>query len=165
MRSRTIFVLVCALSASLALLLLPGAAQAQLAPPGNSAIDQYRESIPEVTGDRVKGGDDTRTPDEVLGEQNAEALRALGPDGEAAAEKAVAGAPSQKADADEKAKVAKGQDGESDSGPLKVASLATGLSDSGGGLGPVLPLLILTAIVLFTGIAVGRWRRAAGRGE
>lgn len=164
MRSRSMPVLFCALFATVALVLMPAAASAQLAPPGNSAIDQYRESIPEVTGDRVSGDTDERTPEQVLGEKNAEALRELAPDGGEAAEMVVRGAPTSGVDREQRVKIAKDRAGDSNSGPVKLASLATGLSGTEGGLGPLLPLLILTAIVLFTGIAIGKWRRA-GPGE
>lgn len=144
------------------------ATPAVIAPPGNSVVDQYRETIPEVTGDRVSE-ERKRTPEEVLGAKNAAALRKLGPEGEAVAETIVRGAPSRGADRRQRAAVAKREQevagresGSSD--PVKLASAATGLSDSEGGLGPLLPLLILTAVVIFTGIAIGRWRRA-GRSD
>lgn len=151
----------CLASLVLVLALAAAPAGAQLLPPGHSAADQYREGVPGVTGDRLNGGDD-RSAEEVLGEENAEALREAGADGEAAAELAAQGAPEGKADKSQKQGVerAAGEQGDS----TKLASIATGLGGSGGGLGPILPLLILTAIVAFTGIAVGRWRRSSSEG-
>lgn len=136
------------------------ASASQLAPPGHSAADQYRESVPGVTGDRIKGSED-RSAEEVLGEETVEELKELGPEGEAAVATITEGAPEGKAGASEKAAVnavAKKNDG--GGGPGQIASVATGLTDVEGGMGPLLPILILTAIVGFTGLAVGRRRRA-----
>jgi hypothetical protein len=83
---------------SLASLAFCSAAPAEeLIPPGNSAVNQYTESIPTPGGhrdteDRPKK--ESRSPDRALGSRNAQRLEAQGPDGRAAAEAAAATAPS-----------------------------------------------------------------------
>lgn len=155
----TLLAALCGCGIVLAMAAAP--AGATLLPPGHSAADQYRESVPGVTGDRLNGGDD-RSAEEILGEENAEALRKAGADGEAAAELAAQGAPDEEADETQKKGVERAAGSEGDA--AKLASIATGLTGAGGGLGPILPILILTAIVAFTGIAVGRWRRSGSAG-
>ena len=88
-----------ALAAILLLALaLPAASMAEEAiPPGNSAVNQYTESLPTGTGhtDTEKGGKQVhRSPDKTLGTRNAEKLEAHGPDGRAAAKTAAETAPS-----------------------------------------------------------------------
>jgi hypothetical protein len=88
-----------ALAAMLLLALaLPAASVAEEAiPPGNSAVNQYTESLPTGTGntDTEKGGKQVhRSPGKTLGSRNAEKLEAHGPDGRAAAKAAAETAPS-----------------------------------------------------------------------
>ena len=85
-------------TAMLALLAFPVAALAQeeLIPPGNSAVNQYTESLPTPGGDRnTESGGKTRrpSPDKALGAGNARRLEQHGADGRAAAEAAAETAP------------------------------------------------------------------------
>ncbi len=90
---------ITAIAALAALLLLgmPSAATAEeVIPPGNSAVNQYTESLPTPTGhtDTEKGGQKVhRSPDKTLGSRNAEKLEAQGADGRAAAKAAAETAP------------------------------------------------------------------------
>lgn len=85
------------LAATIAILALPNAAQAEyLIPPGNSAATQYTEAVPTAGGPKATnpskhGG--SKSPKQVLGKGNAKKLDAQGPEGHAAAEVAAATAP------------------------------------------------------------------------
>lgn len=85
------------LGATIAILALPAAAPATYyVPPENSAATQYTESFPTAGGDKESGNggkQGRRSPDQVLGKQNARQLEAQGPQGEAAAEVAAETAP------------------------------------------------------------------------
>jgi hypothetical protein len=85
-------------AALLAVLAVPAATMAEEAiPPGNSAVNQYTESLPTPTGhtDTEKGGKKShRSPEKTLGSRNAERLEEHGADGRAAAEAAAETAPS-----------------------------------------------------------------------
>jgi len=89
-----------ALLGALAALALPGAALADYyVPPGNSAANQYTETLPSAGGDSA-GGDSAGkgkgkgvTPAQALGAKNAHKLEAEGPAGKAAAELAAETAP------------------------------------------------------------------------
>lgn len=130
-----------------ALLLVPGAGSAgavRVVPPGNSGANQYTETLPgpggNVPSDEVKGG----SPDKVLGAANAARLKALGPEGRAAAELAAATAPGKTgrvAPPDSAAPASSGS-----SGIGEVLEQATGTSGSGG-MGLLLPLLIVLASI------------------
>jgi hypothetical protein len=85
------------LAAVLAIFAVPSVASAEyLIPPGNSAVNQYTESVPTSGGPRdinrgPKGGD--RSPAEVLGKDKAQRLESQGPDGRSAAQVVAATAP------------------------------------------------------------------------
>jgi hypothetical protein len=79
-------------------LVLPASALAEYyVPPGNSAANQYTESLPSAGGESAGkgkgGGGGTKAPAESLGARNAHKLEAQGPAGEAAAEVAAETAP------------------------------------------------------------------------
>ena len=76
-------------------LVLPASALAEYyVPPGNSAANQYTESLPSAGGEKGgKGGGGTTAPSRALGTRNAQRLDAQGPTGEAAAEVAAETAP------------------------------------------------------------------------
>ena len=65
-------------------------------PPGNSAVNQYTESVPTAGGHRdvQKDGKSKSTPAKVLGTKNAKRLQEQGEQGRKAAEVAAATAPS-----------------------------------------------------------------------
>jgi hypothetical protein len=82
-----------ALFAALAALALPAAAPADYyVPPGNSAANQYTETLPSAGGDSAGKGKGV-TPAQALGAKNAHKLEAEGPAGKAAAELAAETAP------------------------------------------------------------------------
>jgi hypothetical protein len=74
----------------------PAAAPAgKVVPPGNSAVNQYTEGFPTAAGERDAHDRrrSKRTPEEVLGERNAERLERRGSAGRAVAELTVETAP------------------------------------------------------------------------
>lgn len=86
------------LAAALTLLATPAPAGAQyVVPPGNSAVNQYTETIPTSGGGRDSdpgaGKQAKRTPAHVLGKRAADKLEARGAVGRATAEAAAATAP------------------------------------------------------------------------
>lgn len=84
-----------ALLGALAALALPGSALAEYyVPPGNSAANQYTETLPSAGGDSAgKGKGKGVTVAQALGAENAHKLEAQGPAGKAAAELAAETAP------------------------------------------------------------------------
>jgi hypothetical protein len=101
MRIRRDIARIAALGALLVGLALPAQALAEYyVPPGNSAANQYTESLPsaggESSGGRGHGGGGTPTPQQSLGARNAKRLEAQGPAGEATAELAAETAPPAK---------------------------------------------------------------------
>ncbi|MEA2184448.1 MAG: hypothetical protein QOF69_3633 [Solirubrobacteraceae bacterium] len=154
---------------------LPGAAVAQTpqtnAPPGNSAIDEYLETVPGAAGNArprppgQSGGAGALTP-----AQRAR-LERLGPDGKSLANAVDATSPVPPRKAPKKATtlpknakpVARGEkavpksDGRSPVGD--VAGTLTG-SDGGNGMGFVLPAILLAALLAVIVLVLLR-RRAA----
>ena len=86
---------IAAPAALVAGLALPGSAAAEYyVPPGNSAANQYTESLPGAGGESAgKRGETIRSPAESLGQQNAKRLEAQGPAGKATAQVAAETAP------------------------------------------------------------------------
>jgi hypothetical protein len=84
-----------ALLGALAALALPSSALAEYyVPPGNSAANQYTETLPSAGGDSAgKGKGKGVTVAQALGAENAHKLEAQGPAGKAAAELAAETAP------------------------------------------------------------------------
>jgi hypothetical protein len=139
-------------------LALPAASMAEEAiPPGNSAVNQYTESLPTPTGhtDTDKDGKRIhRSPGKALGDRNAERLEAHGPDGRAAARVAAETAPGtgvQPATEDDEAIAAppagsgngkskgRGQpDGPADAGKAVLASAQVDEPDGSSGIGAAL---------------------------
>jgi hypothetical protein len=88
---------IAALGALAAALVLPSSALAEYyVPPGNSAANQYTESLPSAGGESTgkgSGGTSAPKPAKSLGARNAHRLEAQGPAGKAAAEVAAETAP------------------------------------------------------------------------
>jgi hypothetical protein len=84
-----------ALTATVAALLVPGAASAEyLVPEGNSAVTQYTEGFPTAGGEKkTEGNQKPASAGKTLGAGNARKLEDHGPDGAAAAELAAETAP------------------------------------------------------------------------
>src|SRR5436190_23856200 len=151
-----------ALSALVALLLLalPATALGQEpltnAPPGNSAIDEYLETVPGAAGDQRPrqpgsgGGGGVLTPAERA------RLEQLGPDGKALADAVDATAPppakpGQTIDID-------GAEGHS---PISAVLDAAAGQDGGGGMGFMLPVILLASLLGVIALVVLRHRSAS----
>ena len=141
-------------------LALPALAHAQApktnAPPGNSAIDEYLETVPAAGGNRrpappgPNGGGAG-----VLSAAERARLERLGPDGktladavEATAPSATTG-PSTKKDSSGKPGVVSKPDLVEGTGrsPAREVLDAVGGNDGGGGMGPVLPAILIAALL------------------
>ena len=131
-------------------LALPALAHAQApqrnAPPGNSAIDEYLETVPGATGNQrprapAQGG----TGPGVLSAAERARLERLGPDGKTLADAVEATAPTatQKKRAERTPEVLEGT-GRS---PAREVLEAVGGDDGGSGMGLVLPAILITALL------------------
>jgi len=152
------------LAVALFLALPAGSALAvAVVPPGNSAVNQYTETLsgPEgnVPSSEVKQG---AAPAKVLGRSNARRLEALGPEGQAAAQLAADTAPHRVGKPGSKGNASHGAGSQAlpggSSGLGEVLRQMTGTSGSGG-MGTLLPLVIVLALVGSIGYALGRRRR------
>ena len=156
-----------ALAACALALALPSAAGAQEtnAPPGNSGIDEYLETVPSASGDRPAGGggagrtgqDTRRLPAVVAG-----ALRGRGADGRAVEDlvrsspgAARGGRGDELAGAKPSGPIAEPR-GDS---PLSSVARAVGGGDDAGGMGAVLPAILLGALAALAAILVVRLGR------
>jgi hypothetical protein len=150
---------------AIAMLALPAAASARPLPPGNSAVNQYTESIPTAGGAATAkrhghGGD--RTAAKVLGAAKVRRLEKAGPQGREVAEVVAETAPPSAARpapaprASHRPKLgSQAEDPNGSSGFREVIGQATGSSDSGE-MGLLLPLLIVAAVA---GAAGYVWRQ------
>jgi hypothetical protein len=132
------------------------------APPGNSAIDEYLETVPSATGDQRPG-----TPGAgggVLAPAQRQRLERLGPDGRALANAvdATATAPPRKAmpvppavEGRSPLPVPPAVDGRS---PLSAVVVAAAGHDDGGGMGLVLPAILLATLLGVIALVVLRRR-------
>ena len=128
-------------------LALPAGAAAQNVPPGNSGIDQYKESLPGVGGNRPTGGPGAGTGSGTsssagqsrISPSTAKSLNKLGPDGKATAAAAAASAPSP-------------------------SHQTTSSGNSDPGMGWVLPVILALALAGAVGIVVMRRRGGAPPG-
>jgi hypothetical protein len=150
-------------------LLLPSAAAAQApetnAPPGNSAIDEYLETVPAATGNARprRPGQGGRTG--ALTASQRQALDQLGPDGRelVAVVDATGSAPAPRApggSGGSAAAPATGQvAGAQARSPMRAAlAAAVGPSD-GEGMGALLPVILLASLLGVMAIAVARRRQ------
>jgi hypothetical protein len=159
----------------MAVLLLIAAPAADAAPttipPGHSGASQYTETLPTAGGEKKTdaiqgggpgggegGGSPPASPEQALGSENARRLEKLGPEGKAAARLAATGATGP-GGARHGSRLA--SDG--GSSPLKqIAGELTGTSGSGG-MGLLLPLLILMTAVVAVAFLLIRRRPASPR--
>lgn len=143
--------------AALLLLSGPAAAIAQTnAPPGNSAIDEYLETVPGATGNQTPrkagpGGDSGG----VLTAAQRKRLEQLGPDGKALAGVVEATSPAQ---AKLEPSTAEPSVAEGRSPLSQVLEAATGSSGEGGGMGILLPAILLASLLGCVTLAVLRRR-------
>jgi hypothetical protein len=146
------------LAATVAASALPAVAPAQeLIPPGNSAVNQYTETIPTPRGNRNaegKGKERRKSPEKTLGARNVQRLEEHGSDGRAAAALATDTAPSTSVtEADDEAEAAGGgprgggNDGDSagiasgkpvDRTPARHTGPAAEIPDGSSGFGEVI---------------------------
>jgi opacity protein-like surface antigen len=144
-------------------LLLPGASAAAappLVPPGVSGANQYTETLPGPGGNEPTGGGAAHNPKsaaKALGEGNAQRLEALGPEGRAAARLATQGAADGKGNSSPQGHRALNSAGDGSGAAGQVLGNLSGTSDSGG-MGALLPLLILAAAVAAVAFLVTRRR-------
>lgn len=162
---------------ALLLAIASGTAAAQgpgrLAPPGNSAVDEYTEVVPTDAGGRPASGLVAAKPGKPLSGRTARALRAQGADGRAVAALVVATGP-------ERARTTPGAGAghhgvpalrpgapggsakDPGRGPLSsiVATLTDGSGGSSGGLGLLFPLLLAAALVAVLAMRFARRRSA-----
>jgi hypothetical protein len=126
------------------------------APPGNSAIDEYLETVPNATGNGRPRSADAEREAVLTPAQRAE-LERLGPDGKVLADAVDATStvgPKERERASEPL-TAQGRS------PLgEVLDAATG-DDGGGGMGAVLPAILLAALLGAIAMAIARRRRSA----
>ncbi|MDP2710968.1 MAG: hypothetical protein Q8O56_07095 [Solirubrobacteraceae bacterium] len=144
-------------------LALPAAAQAQTpktnAPPGNSAIDEYLETVPGATGNQRprpparNGGDGAA----VLSAAERARLERLGPDGETLADAVEATAPARETQAKPDVTL---PEGEGRSPTRELLGAIGGNDGGGGGMGVVLPAILVAALLAVITTVLLR-RRAA----
>jgi hypothetical protein len=134
---------------------------APVIPPDNSALNQYRETLPAPSGSQPTDSGGDRTPAQVLGRDNAKKLEQLGSDGRAAAALAAATAPAGVAGGKAKGQRGGGavDSGDGSSTLGEILGQAIGPSSSGE-MGLLLPLAIVAAIVAAIAYAVARRRGA-----
>jgi hypothetical protein len=150
-----------ALSASVALVLMvaPAAAGAQApttnAPPGNSAIDEYLETVPGATGDQRPRAPGAGSAAGALTPAQRARLDRLGADGKALVGVVDATAPARTstrqrptAPADAHAR-----------SPLGAVIAAGAGRDGGAGMGIVLPAILLASLLAVVAVVVARRRR------
>ena len=135
------------LVAAVALSLSPAPATAQrLVPPGNSAVNQYTETIPTGGGDAQTGQVVRRTAKDVIGPRKTQRLEASSPAGGEVADIVAATAPPTLSVKPAKHAPKAGPPPGDRSGLGRVIAEATGSSDTGE-LGALLPLLLLCALL------------------
>jgi hypothetical protein len=153
----------CALALALA---LPSGAGAQEtnAPPGNSAIDEYLETVPSASGNRpAAGGGGSRATDNRgrLPAVVAGALRDRGADGRAVADLVRSSRGSRRGDARDEIAGAKPTGPVSEPrGDSRLSSVARAVGGGdAGGMGVALPAILLGALAAFGAVAVVRLTR------
>ena len=142
-------------------------------PPGNSEIDQYSENVPGPCGDQPvnppSGGSDT-PPSGSVPPGTVDDLNSLGADGQAAAALAQATAPRNQGSDDNGGEGAGGAEGlggaaaladdiDASNGSIfdEIFDAITGSGDGGNGLGILLPIILIAALI--AAVAYSRTRR------
>jgi len=141
---------------------LPATALAQApqstAPPGNSAVDEYLETVPGATGNQRPRPPAQQGSAGVLSATERARLEQLGPDGRTLADAVDATAPG-KARAKPRAPAAAAPTGTGRSPAGEVIDAVTG-SDGGNGMGLVLPAILIATLLAAITVVLLR-RRAA----
>ena len=150
-------------------LVLPASALATtktIAPPGNSGVSQYQEDVPTAKGNRPSntivpsGG--THGGGGSGGNVSSSTLRAFDKQG-SAGRKAAALAEATAPTAPTRTRPTNGTGVTQSSGSSPVTSLVkalTGSSSNGGGLGPLLPIILIASLLGAGALALMRRRRA-----
>lgn len=155
-----------ALAALLLALAAPAAAQEgrdRVAPPGNSAIDEYMETVPGASGDRAPRAP-SRDAAPVLAPEQREALvRDGGEDGEQLAKVIDATAPDDRragtaAPPTGAPAPAAGDTPQDAPSPLRATLSATLGANDAGGLGILFPLILAVSLVAIVALALRRRR-------
>lgn len=102
-------------------------------PPGNSAVNQYTQTLPTPKGNVSVEGDSIGQPNKVLGQKNTKKLDQEGEDGRAAAELAAATSPSD-TDSGDGGSTGKGGSGDDKEGSKNGAG-GNGAGNGGNGNG------------------------------
>jgi hypothetical protein len=125
------------------------------APPGNSAVQEYLETVPGASGDRSSSaGGGSKSP--ALTAAQRARLERLGPDGKALADAVDATSPARTATPGSTPTAGRGRS------PLsEVFEVATG-DGGGGGMGALLPAILLASLLGVVALALMR-RRSAHR--
>jgi hypothetical protein len=144
--------------AALVLLVAPAAAMAQApstnAPPGNSAIDEYLETVPAATGDQRPRAPGSGSTDGALTPARRARLERLGPDGRALV--GVVDATSPAPASTRKRHTA--PDAAHGRSPLGEVIDAAAGHDGGAGMGVVLPAILLASLLAIAALVVVRRR-------
>ncbi|MEA2218430.1 MAG: hypothetical protein QOJ35_1056 [Solirubrobacteraceae bacterium] len=139
-------------------LLAPSAALAQApqtnAPPGNSAIDQYLETVPGATGNQRPRASGTGAGNAALTPAQRTRLERLGPDGKVLADAVDATAPARTTTRKPAPETLTAQ-GRS---PLSEVFDAAIGRDGGGGMGALLPVILLVTLLGAIAVVVARRR-------
>ena len=152
--------------ATIALVLLafawPAMAQAQApqsnAPPGNSAVDEYLETVPGASGNqRPRKPTPAGTAEGVLSAAQRARLERLGPEGKTLADAVDATAPAKRAP--ESKPQSKPELETTGGSPARELLDAVAGDDGGGGMGLLLPAIMIAA--LLAAIAIVLLRRRA----
>lgn len=143
-------------------LAFPAASLAQApqtnAPPGNSAIDEYLETVPGATGNAPPRPLEGSDGGGGLSAAERARLEALGPDGETLANAVDATSPAKPKGSSTSSEPAAPQgDGRS---PLDAVAGTIGGSDGGDGMGIVLPAILIGSLLAAIAFVLLR-RRAA----
>ena len=128
-------------------LALPALAHAQApqtnAPPGNSAVDEYLETVPGASGNaRPRAPTPSGAAGSALTAAERARLERLGPDGKTLADAVEATAPAKRAAASDKLDL----DGGGGSPARELLDAVAG-DDGGGGMGLVLPAILIAALL------------------
>jgi hypothetical protein len=149
-----------ATAVALALCAATPAAADTIAPPGNSGVDQYMEVVPSAKGPSAPG-----TQQRALSSTVQRKLQSHGAEGRQLAQIVKTTAPAQPATT-KRSQPKRGATHQAASRPAPVprgasplASVAKAIGDGSGsgGMGPVLPLLLVVSTTVLAAVAL--WRR------
>jgi hypothetical protein len=138
------------------------ATAAPILPPGNSAANQYAQTLPGPGGNEAVGGrHEPRSPAKVLGKSTTERMRKLGPEGRAALQLAAETAPQAVRHHRFGPSSGATPNPNGSSGLGEILRQATGTLTSGS-MGVLQPTILLVALIAACAYAIGR-RRASPR--